>query len=73
MWVPQIVKGLSGLNDLQVGIISAIPYIGAAIGMVVIGINSDRSGERILHIAVPALIAAVGFTRARSSCRRCPE
>ena len=42
--------------------ISAIPYIGAAIGMVVIGISSDRTGERILHIAVPAFIAAVGFT-----------
>ncbi|HTK99708.1 MAG TPA: MFS transporter [Pseudomonadales bacterium] len=62
LWVPQIIKGLSGFSDLEVGVISAIPYIGAAIGMVVIGINSDRTGERILHIAVPAFVAAVGFT-----------
>jgi ACS family tartrate transporter-like MFS transporter len=62
LWVPQIVKGISGLNDLQVGMISAIPYVGAAIGMVLIGISSDRSGERIFHIAVPALVAAIGFT-----------
>jgi len=61
LWVPQIVKGLSGFSDLEVGMISAIPYIGAAIGMIVIGIHSDRTGERFLHIAVPALIAAVGF------------
>jgi MFS transporter, ACS family, tartrate transporter len=62
LWIPQIIKGLSGFTDLEVGVISAIPYIGAAIGMVLIGINSDRTGERILHIAVPAFIAAVGFT-----------
>ena len=62
LWVPQIVKGLSGLSNLQVGLISAIPYLGAAIGMMAIGISSDRSGERFLHIAVPGFVAAIGFT-----------
>ena len=62
LWIPQIIKGLSGLSDLEVGVISAIPYIGAAIGMVVIGVSSDRTGERFLHIAVPAFFAAIGFT-----------
>lgn len=62
LWVPQIVKGLSGLSDLQVGLISAIPYIAAAIGMLLIGASSDRSGERFLHIAIPCVIAALGFT-----------
>ena len=61
LWAPQIVKGLSGLSDLLVGLVTAIPYIGAAIGMVLIGMSSDRSGERFLHIAVPCLIAAAGF------------
>ncbi|MBI2993828.1 MAG: MFS transporter [Gammaproteobacteria bacterium] len=61
LWVPQIVKGLSGLSDFQVGLISAIPYIGAAIGMMLIGMSSDRSGERFLHIAVPSIVAAIGF------------
>ena len=62
LWVPQIIKGLSGLGDLQVGLISAIPYLGAAIGMICIGVSSDRTGERFLHIAVPAFIAALGFS-----------
>ncbi|HET6471654.1 MAG TPA: MFS transporter, partial [Pseudomonadales bacterium] len=61
LWVPQIIKGISGLNDLEVGLISALPYLAATIGMVVIGMNSDRTGERFLHIAVPALLAAIGF------------
>ncbi len=62
LWIPQIVKSLSGLTNLQVGLVSAIPYIGAAIGMVWIGMNSDRTGERFMHIAVPCAVAAVGFT-----------
>jgi MFS transporter, ACS family, tartrate transporter len=60
-WVPQIVKGVSGLSDLQVGFLSALPYLAAALGMVFIGWNSDRTGERFAHIAVPCVIAAIGF------------
>ncbi|HEY8519454.1 MAG TPA: MFS transporter [Gammaproteobacteria bacterium] len=61
LWIPQIVRGLSGLSDLAVSFISAIPYAAAALGMVVIGASSDRTGERLLHVAVPSTIAAVGF------------
>jgi len=61
LWVPTIVKGLSGFTDLQTGLFSAIPYIAAALGMVLIGRSSDRSGERILHLAVPTFIGAIGF------------
>jgi len=60
-WVPQIVKSVSGLSDLQVGLLSAIPYLAATAGMIFIGWNSDRTGERFLHIAVPCVIAAIGF------------
>jgi ACS family tartrate transporter-like MFS transporter len=61
LWVPTIVKNLSGFTDLQVGFFSAIPYIAAAIGMVLIGRSSDASGERFLHIAIPSVIGAAGF------------
>jgi ACS family tartrate transporter-like MFS transporter len=64
MWTPQIVKSWSGLSDLGVGFVTAIPYIGAAIGMVLIGHSSDRTGERFLHIAIPSAVAAVGFVAA---------
>ena len=61
LWVPTIVKGLSGFTNLETGFISAIPYIAAALGMVLIGRSSDRSGERIMHLAVPTAIGALGF------------
>jgi ACS family tartrate transporter-like MFS transporter len=60
-WVPSVVKGLAGYSNLEVGFFSALPYIAAAIGMVLLGRSSDRSGERFLHVAIPTAIGAVGF------------
>ncbi len=62
LWIPQIVKSLGGLSNLEIGFVSAIPYAAASIGMILIGASSDRSGERLLHIAVPSVIAAIGFS-----------
>ena len=60
-WVPQIIQGMAGFTNLQIGLISAIPYAAASIGMIWIGASSDRSGERLLHLAIPTAVAAVGF------------
>jgi len=61
LWVPTIVKGLSGFTNFEVGLISALPYIAAAAGMVLIGRSSDRTGERFMHVAIPTAIGAIGF------------
>jgi MFS transporter, ACS family, tartrate transporter len=64
LWLPQIVQSLSGMSDVVVGFISAIPYIAASIGMVILGKNSDRTRERRLHVALAALSGAAGLTAA---------
>jgi ACS family tartrate transporter-like MFS transporter len=61
LWVPTLVKGLSGFTNVEVGLISALPYIAAAVGMVLIGRSSDRTGERFMHVAIPTAIGAIGF------------
>jgi MFS transporter, ACS family, tartrate transporter len=61
LWIPQIVRGLSGLSDFTVSMISALPYVAAAIGMIAIGASSDRTGERFMHIAIPCAIGGLGF------------
>ncbi|MDF3020014.1 MAG: transporter [Steroidobacteraceae bacterium] len=60
-WVPSIVNGLSGYSEFEVGLFSAIPYIAAAAGMILVGMSSDRTGERFLHVAIPSLVGAAGF------------
>ena len=63
-WLPQILKSLSGTSDLMVGLISALPFIPAAVFMLYVGRRSDRTGERAWHAAVPCLLAAAGFALA---------
>lgn len=60
-WLPQILKGFSGLSNFMVGAVSAVPYFIAAVGMVIIGKHSDRTGERRRHVAVPALSGSIGL------------
>jgi ACS family tartrate transporter-like MFS transporter len=60
-WLPQILQRLSGSSDLVVGFVSALPYIVAAVGMVLIARHSDAHGERRWHVAIPLLVAAAGL------------
>jgi len=60
-WLPQIVQRSSDLGSATIVLLTAIPYVSAAIGMVLIGASSDRTGERRWHVAVPCLIGAAGF------------
>src|SRR5207342_1398930 len=61
LWLPQLVKASGDFSNFEVGVITAIPYAVAAVGMVLVGRNSDRTGERYLHLALPAVAGALGF------------
>lgn len=63
-WLPPILQQLSGYPSSVVALISALPYVVAAVGMVVVGARSDRTGERRWHVAGSALIGAAGFALA---------
>jgi MFS transporter, ACS family, tartrate transporter len=61
LWLPNLIKSLSGMSNFEIGILSAIPYIAAAGAMVIVGLHSDRSGERRWHTAVPAFAGAAAL------------
>jgi ACS family tartrate transporter-like MFS transporter len=60
-WLPQIVQAGSGLGSATVVLLSAIPYVAATLGLVMVGASSDRMRERRWHVAGPCLIGAAGF------------
>jgi len=66
-FLPQIVKGLGNFSNLEVGLLSALPYFCAAVAMVMVGVSSDRSGERRWHLALAAFVGAVGLVLAAQS------
>ncbi len=60
-WLPTIVSDLGVKRALHVGMLTAIPYAVAAVGMVLIGRSADRRLERRWHIAIPAALGALGL------------
>jgi ACS family tartrate transporter-like MFS transporter len=60
-WLPQMVKSLGAVSNVQVGLLLMIPSALAGLVMVAWGLHSDRSGERRWHAALPALLAAVAL------------
>ncbi|HVV27252.1 MAG TPA: MFS transporter [Rhizomicrobium sp.] len=60
LWMPQMVKAM-GYSNLQTGLVVMIPYLFSVIVLWVIGVSSDRTGRRVLHFVVSALIASAGF------------
>ena len=60
-WLPTILKRQSGLSDMQVGLLGALPYVVGFIAMLINGWHSDKRRERHWHSATPVFIAAAGF------------
>jgi len=59
MWLPQIVKSMGNLTTLQTGFVSAIPFIFAGAGLVLVSRSSDRTGERKFHTAMGGLVGGI--------------
>jgi ACS family tartrate transporter-like MFS transporter len=62
MWMPSILKTFSARSDAVVGWINAVPYLCAAVLMVIVGRHSDRTAERRWHVAASATTAALAFS-----------
>ena len=67
LWLPRLIQSLAGLSNFEIGLLSAIPYIAAAIAMVLVGLHSDRTGERRWHTAIPAFTGAAALCLAAYS------
>ena len=72
LWLPTLIRSLSGVSNLILGVLSAIPYVAAAFAMVIVGLHSDRSGERRWHTAVPAFAGALALAGAAYSTSVAP-
>lgn len=64
LWLPTLIHSVSQGGNLTIGLLSAIPYVAAAIAQFLVGLHSDRSGERRWHVAVPAFTGALAILSA---------
>jgi D-galactonate transporter len=66
-WMPSLVKATGVSGNLNIGLISAIPFLCAVVAMILCGRSADRMRERRWHLVVPALCGAAGFILAASA------
>ncbi|MBI5382261.1 MAG: MFS transporter [Opitutae bacterium] len=60
-WLPTIVRAFGVEGYLRVGLITAIPYAVAVVGMIYLSRHSDRTGERRLHYVGNVTAGALGL------------
>ena len=61
LWMPTLVKATGVTGNLQIGLLSAIPFGCAIVAMNLIGRSADKKRERRWHLVVPAMMGCVGF------------
>lgn len=64
LWLPSVIRSLSGLSYFLTGLVSALPFLVTAVAMVLVGMRSDRKGERRWHTAMPAFVGAAALVAA---------
>jgi MFS family permease len=65
-FLPTIVAGFQEqygvhLGVIQRGLVTSVPYVVAAIVMVPWARHSDRTGERVWHVAIPAIVGGIAI------------
>jgi D-galactonate transporter len=59
-WLPQIVKAF-GFSNAQTGFVTAVPYLFGAVAMVLWARHSDKTRERVWHVALPLFLTAAAL------------
>ncbi len=67
LWLPTLIRSLAVTNTVVIGALAAIPYAAAAIAMVLMGMHSDKTGERRWHLILPAFLGTVALIGAAYS------
>ncbi len=61
LWLPQIIQSFDKLDDSTTALLSAVPAVFQALGMIFIAGHSDKKQERRWHVACSAFMAAIGL------------
>ncbi len=60
-WLPQVIKEMSSLSPLAVGVLAALPWVGVALGMIANSWHSDKTQERYRHLGVALAMGMVAL------------
>ena len=61
VWMPTVLKALSGWSNTAIGWVIVIPMTLALLGFLYVGRSSSRTGEKRWHVAIPMFLGAIGM------------
>lgn len=61
LWLPTILKNLTGANMAGVGLLAIVPFVATIIGIYVISMLSDKTGKRRLWVMISLLCFAAAL------------
>jgi MFS family permease len=60
-WMPTLIKTAGIKSILNIGLVTAIPYLATALTMVLVGASADRHRERRWHLAAPMIVGGAAL------------
>lgn len=60
-WMPVLIQAAGVKGVFNIGLLTAIPYSAAIVGMMLLGASADRRRERRWHVALTLLLGAVSL------------
>jgi MFS family permease len=61
LWLPHVVGNITGGSPVLVGLVTAIPYVFAMVGLWLNGHSSDRTGRYRFHVLLAMVVGAVAL------------
>ncbi|MEO8946437.1 MAG: MFS transporter [Gemmatimonadaceae bacterium] len=63
-WAPTVIHETLGGSAFETGVVVGIIALLSAAAQLIVGVSSDRTGERALHVAACGVVVAVGYVGA---------
>jgi ACS family tartrate transporter-like MFS transporter len=61
LWLPTLIRSRSDASNFMVGVLAAIPFLAAVLGMTAVALHSDSTGERRWHVTVAGVSGSVAL------------
>jgi D-galactonate transporter len=60
-WLPTIIKGMGVTDNLEIGMLSSLPWIASVFSMLLFARSADKMRERRWHVVIPMLMGSTGL------------
>ena len=61
LWLPTLIRSRFDASNFAVGVLAAIPFLAAVLGMTAVALHSDSTGERRWHVTAAGVLGSIAL------------